>query len=190
MGTWCQVPGGRLPVTRSPVFLKFRPALVTATELPYTLTLCACAMIFCWFLSLLLVQRAQLGQAGNSFLGILIRKIFLLIPSANTNTEIQIHKYKCANTNTEIQMQIIINIISSISSSSLHPFLLVILVVDVWEGSLLWVTLNLKKRFSNFLLIKLNRFELVCHFGTKIFSFELRKVLVPTPVTQTLVALI
>ena len=88
-------------------------------------------------------------------------------------------------------MQIIINIISSILHLiSLHPFLLVILVVDVWEGSLLWVTLNLKKRFSIFLLIKLNRFEPVCHFGTKIFSFELRKVLVPTPVTQTLVALI
>ena len=63
-GTWRQATCYQ--VTR---FLKFRPALVTATELPYTLTLCACAMIFCWFLSLLLVQRAQLGQAGISFFG-------------------------------------------------------------------------------------------------------------------------
>ena len=85
-------------------FLKFRPALVTATELPYTLTLCACAMIFCWFLSLLLVQRAQLGQAGKSFFGNPHQKD---LPShsirkykyRDTNTQIQIRKYRHRNTN-------------------------------------------------------------------------------------------
>ena len=132
-------------------------------------------MIFCWFLSLLLVQRAQLGQAGNSFFG---------NPHQKDLPAHSIRKYKYRDANANHHHYNIFHLSKILHLISPHPFLLVILVVDVWEGSLLWVTLNLKKRFSNFLLIKLNRFELVCHFGTKIFSFELRKVLVPTLVER------
>ena len=126
MARW--VPGGRYLVTwwKAPgylpsgdPFLKFRPALGTATELPCTL--CAMLSVLCFF---------GLCPFYLSFVSV------------------------CATRTSRNLLPFFVKIlISNFSSSHLlsfypppspHPSLLVILVVNVWEGPLLGVSLHLK----------------------------------------------